>query len=117
MIRRPPRSTRNDTLFPYTTLFRSKDRKSDRLAGRCAGVNEKPGDAFSKNDSQQGREARKGLISARRLATCAIGTIQSDLRQSGAGNARSDEHTSALPSLMRLSYAVFRLNKRNTNSE
>src|SRR3546814_3605910 len=120
MIRRPPRSTRNDTLFPYTTLFRSKDRKSDRLAGRCAGVNEKPGDAFSKNDSQQGREARKGLISARRLATCAIGTIQSDLRQSGAGNAafepsrlcsrrhvRSEEHTSELKSLMRMSSAVF----------
>src|SRR3546814_3421533 len=86
MIRRPPRSTRTDTLFPYTTLFRSRSRGSEgpprhrlvRAGARSAG----------------GRPAARG---------CA-------LRLGGRG--RSEEHTSELQSLMRISYAVFCLKKK-----
>src|SRR3546814_7091688 len=80
MIRRPPRSTRTDTLFPYTTLFRShvpalrgsRDLDRTRLGGRAAAT---------------------GTLAWRR--------------------ARSEEHTSELQSLMRISYAVFCLKKKN----
>src|SRR3546814_1311551 len=86
MIRRPPRSTRTDTLFPYTTLFRS--------GGACL------------------RPARRGhrscpiaSASARRCAR-----ILEVARRPGSG--RSEEHTSELQSLMRISYAVFCLKKK-----
>src|SRR3546814_3179357 len=88
MIRRPPRSTRTDTLFPYTTLFRSAGpavpglrEPPPRLSGRHAGP--RPGD--------------------RRL--CA---------ETAAVIPRSEEHTSELQSLMRNSYAVFCLKKKKT---
>src|SRR3546814_6876107 len=77
MIRRPPRSTRTDTLFPYTTLFRS---------GRLA--------------TQGGRRAACRTV---RPVTCG------GARASGS---RSEEHTSELQSLMRISYAVFCLKKK-----
>src|SRR3546814_7583749 len=73
MIRRPPRSTRTDTLFPYTTLFRSPDGPS--LAG-------------SRVQSQS-------------------------LAFTSGARIRSEEHTSELQSLMRISYAVFCLKKKN----
>src|SRR3546814_6850404 len=79
MIRRPPRSTRTDTLFPYTTLFRSDVVRAIR--------DDAP---FSIN----GRE-----VVARHL--------DSEIGQ------RSEEHTSELQSLMRISYAVFCLKKKN----
>src|SRR3546814_1006770 len=85
MIRRPPRSTRTDTLFPYTTLFRSG----------CA-------PAASRRFAT--RPSRHGW----RVAKCAGSAWQS----SPAG-ARSEEHTSELQSLMRISYAVFCLKKKN----
>src|SRR3546814_2051122 len=78
MIRRPPRSTRTDTLFPYTTLFRSLLRRRPR-AGR-----------------EPDRRGRQGL----------------DLCQVPARQRRSEEHTSELQSLMRISYAVFCLKKK-----
>src|SRR3546814_12826926 len=77
LIRRPPRSTRTDTLFPYTTLFRSH--------GRVRVV--RYGDRHSCHDG--------------RARTC---------RQ------RSEEHTSELQSLMRISYAVFCLKKKKRNN-
>src|SRR3546814_1457687 len=81
MIRPPPRSTRTDTLFPYTTLFRSIDR---RLVG--------PRDL---------RPARAGApATALRY------------RRAVAGAPRSEEHTSELQSLMRISYAGFCLKKK-----
>src|SRR3546814_9464444 len=88
MIRRPPRSTRTDTLFPYTTLFRS-DRRGVSPA--------------------QPRRPRVALDSGRRLRL-RLGTERGhrgreDLR-------RSEEHTSELQSLMRISYAVFCLKKK-----
>src|SRR3546814_3497005 len=98
MIRRPPRSTRTDTLFPYTTLFRSGD-KQGLVAHRIehAGnvglvVIEGGGDLF---------RVDAGDVSALRRLACAV-----EYR-------RSEEHTSELQSLMRISYAVFCLKKKN----
>src|SRR3546814_6605475 len=85
MIRRPPRSTRTDTLFPYTTLFRS-DQKTGRRRSR-----------------HRLREAASGLLAAR----------QGDPARPGSPRQRrSEEHTSELQSLMRISYAVFCLKKQ-----
>src|SRR3546814_5291555 len=85
MIRRPPRSTRTDTLFPYTTLFRSLD----------------PGifKAWRYSD---------GWIDDARLVVALL----RDAQDRGA-TLRSEEHTSELQSLMRISYAVFCLKKKN----
>src|SRR3546814_9137844 len=79
MIRRPPRSTRTDTLFPYTTLFRSADSEPGQPRGLIAGVRQRARAAF-----------RQG---------------------------RSEEHTSELQSLMRISYAVFCLKKKKENKK
>src|SRR3546814_10506114 len=84
MIRRPPRSTRTDTLFPYTTLFRSGKR-------RDADLSEEP--------------RREGDGENRSWAT------HFRRRQAGCSD-RSEEHTSELQSLMRISYAVFCLKKK-----
>src|SRR3546814_6662621 len=96
MIRRPPRSTRTDTRFPYTTLFRSdagfsqRDLPGERSAGwsRLAGV----------------RQALHDHVRRRRTA----GQDQDD---------RSEEHTSELQSLMRISYAVFCLKKKKSTRQ
>src|SRR3546814_5558172 len=81
MIRRPPRSTRTDTLFPYTTLFRSA--KSRHASSR-----------------------RKGPALACACFDAMCHTVAGE---------RSEEHTSELQSLMRISYAVFCLKKKNYN--
>src|SRR3546814_8672713 len=96
MIRRPPRSTRTDTLFPYTTLFRSHSRN-------CGGA-----DRFLRAGS--GSDRRRGL------GIQACGRFEGDL-QGQRALYRSEEHTSELQSLMRISYAVFCLKKqKNTNT-
>src|SRR3546814_13320454 len=82
MIRRPPRSTRTDTLFPYTTLFRSGRRVSAGDPVRIASISK---------------------------LVIAIGVMR--LVEAGKLDLRSEEHTSALQSLMRNSYAVFCLKK------
>src|SRR3546814_7450490 len=90
--RRPPRSTRTDTLFPYTTLFRSTDAASRRRQG----IREKTGDRHrpdAAGNRRNGPGDRPGL-----------GKIHVP---------RSEEHTSELQSLMRISYAVFCLKKKN----
>src|SRR3546814_5727026 len=85
MIRRPPRSTRTDTLFPYTTLFRSIyprvdcERRGQKVIG---------GSAFQENYILRKEEKRRFC------------------------RERSEEHTSELQSLMRISYAVFCLKKK-----
>src|SRR3546814_2679239 len=91
MIRRPPRSTRTDTLFPYTTLFRSKP---------PANAGEEPSmDMF--------------LFGAGLLYLC-LQLLSLFLLRGKWRNARSEEHTSELQSLMRISYAVFCLiNKKH----
>src|SRR3546814_9238030 len=126
MIRRPPRSTRTDTLFPYTTLFRSDqpdaagdhhralfrrlrigDRQPDDRGQRCAlWCLHRPG-ADDADDVH--REYQQRLV--RHLYAQMDGD---DLRDAvGAAVARSEEHTSELQSLMRLSSAVFCLKKKS----
>src|SRR3546814_9382773 len=93
MIRRPPRSTRTDTLFPYTTLFRS-----DGRADRSGDLPDRPRRGLAPlEDPQHQAEVPRGPARARRLA-------------------RSEEHTSELQSLMRISYAVFCLKKKKRHN-
>src|SRR3546814_7024342 len=109
MIRQPPRSTRTDTLFPYTTLFRSPRPLLLRTGG--AG-HPRPG-ADRRAEGAGGR---------RRAEHDAAGAQPLRLRQRRGAAARhhdprhrSEEHTSELQSLMRISYAVFCLKKKKTN--
>src|SRR3546814_4732914 len=113
MIRRPPRSTRTDTLFPYTTLFRSdgnRTRVTD-VRGRCPG----PLDDGAMSGAHIGRNVRCDQAFAAAPTPVfggprgAAGTRRSYL-------GRSEEHTSELQSLMRISYAVFCLKKKKTHT-
>src|SRR3546814_2148061 len=106
MKRRPPRSTRTDTLFPYTTLFRSAQPEIARLQRAAVPVSGAP--TFSR--SIAGRVAIvTGAASGMGRATALL------LASEGAKVAvRSEEHTSELQSLMRISYAVFCLKKKKT---
>src|SRR3546814_6962361 len=97
MIRRPPRSTRTDTLFPYTTLFRS---------GVFFG-------AYRKNKMPA---ANRCCIARRRQHGAPHYQRQPHIRIFGGG-IRSEEHTSELQSLMRISYAVFCLKKKKTRTK
>src|SRR3546814_8725380 len=90
MIRRPPRSTRTDTLFPYTTLFRSPSMQHRGVLG-FPGATTAP--------------RRTPFAQSRRTA---VGSPRDP--------ARSEEHTSELQSLMRISYAVFCLKKKKSKN-
>src|SRR3546814_14750378 len=109
MIRRPPRSTRTDTLFPYTTLFRSD------LA------------VYSPHPDEQRRWLRAGPLRLRVVGRCRGERVRQPGRPDRPGRPehprdhphavgcawlRSEEHTSELQSLMRISYAVFCLKKK-----
>src|SRR3546814_11936819 len=96
MIRRPPRSTRTDTLFPYTTLFRSPAEPVSEVRRR-----------LPENSAGRRRPALRVLPQLRRLRHGAPGPA-------GNRSGRSEEHTSELQSLMRISYAVFCLKKKKT---
>src|SRR3546814_4735597 len=101
MIRRPPRSTPTYTLFPYTTLFRSCDAGVEVLTTGCLGVCKGPvamlpiGDRWEVVSRVRGKDARARVVDA----------------------MRSEEHTSELQSLMRISYAVFCLKKKTINHQ
>src|SRR3546814_4791559 len=100
MIRRPPRSTRTDTLFPYTTLFRSRSKRPQfQNRGRIHDI--------------QGRYP--GRIRLHRRGTDPLARHAWPYRDRRAvrRSQRSEEHTSELQSLMRISYAVFCLKKKN----
>src|SRR3546814_1319776 len=107
MIRRPPRSTRTDTLFPYPTLFRSVDAdqfgaaepagEADQEQGPVPVVDEPVAEA-----GDHGPQIRRG---------------QAPFVVSGHTEGRSEEHTSELQSLMRISYAVFCLKKKKIRKE
>src|SRR3546814_3562239 len=102
MIRRPPRSTRTDTLFPYTTLFRSLQRiLTDHLAAQG------PPQLLDLNVEQVLELARLGHRLQRLDVAESIAQVDHQLRC-----PRSEEHTSELQSLMRISYAVFCLKKK-----
>src|SRR3546814_9516636 len=109
MIRRPPRSTRTDTLFPYTTLFRSNPVAT----------------AFYNSMSVIFPQCEAFFIASVRafrdevppeLAAQIRGFIQHEVFHSREHLARSEEHTSELQSLMRISYAVFCLKKKKTTT-
>src|SRR3546814_2719782 len=106
MIRLPPRSTRIDTLCPYTTLFRSGGLPGHRHLGyrRPGADGERAAGLCGSGIAGQGgrRKPRAGARGAGRT------------RPGPAAEARSEEHTSELQSLMRISYAVFCLKKKNT---
>src|SRR3546814_3440238 len=106
MIRRPPRSTRTDTLFPYTTLFRSVRRH--RLGHRDTSVGRKLSTTHS---DPARREGGDGIQSNH----CRNGA-KGNLRAVPVCRIRSEEHTSELQSLMRISYAVFCLKKKKNTS-
>src|SRR3546814_9646266 len=104
MRRRPPRSTRTDTLFPYTTLFRSKlcparphlaQGRHDRIAHRCR--------VLHVDLLQVAEDGVVELVEHQRNVAALL-EIE-----------RSEEHTSELQSLMRISYAVFCLKKKKTH--
>src|SRR3546814_4872541 len=100
MIRRPPRSTRTDTLFPYTTLFRSCPRVGDRRDRRLR--------ARPVPDA-----AGAGMTGAKPpLDGATIAEEDDGIRL----DRRSEEHTSELQSLMRISYAVFCLQKKKKHT-
>src|SRR3546814_5192573 len=107
MIRLPPRSTRTDTLFPYTTLFRSRPRP---LAAAP------PADAAARAvaDPLQGDVVAVGLAGAGRRDVA--GPVAGAGRTGGVRVRRSEEHTSELQSLMRISYAVFCLKKKRKHT-
>src|SRR3546814_6710184 len=113
MIRRPPRSTRTDTLFPYTTLFRSVR----VVAARGVDVEQVT------MQREVGEDAAPAACREQRVRM--LGAAVDDLRglraemhalrdvvERLAGTNRSEEHTSELQSLMRISYAVFCLQKK-----
>src|SRR3546814_8698081 len=100
MIRRPPRSTRTDTLFPYTTLFRSLGVDRDDVKVRVGHL--QAGDDQADAGGGEGRHL--GLPDHLGHLHAAPGQRRVEVR--------SEEHTSELQSLMRISYAVFCLKKK-----
>src|SRR3546814_10271374 len=130
MIRRPPRSTRTDTLFPYTTLFRSlalflaapfvddgfdgphflvgNDKEVAAATGRVK--NPDAGHAVAEIEKLAGIVVRLGQMLAKVVQKKRVQHFQ-DIRN----GCRSEEHTSELQSLMRISYAVFCLKKKKSN--
>src|SRR3546814_4822161 len=128
MIRRPPRSTRTDTLFPYTTLFRSdRPPQPGQPVRRCRPHREDP----AQQRGRRGAGGRTGRppwphvhrghpLGPRRLPRLRDGAGQRPPRlparrgrgREGTAPGRSEEHTSELQSLMRISYAVFCLKKK-----
>src|SRR3546814_8695833 len=140
-LRPPPRSTRTDTLLPYTTLFRSLGRVRDdggedlfdgprpavlavtqaghdveqalEVGGRVAHCCFRNGRQVDGATLVSGRSAFR-IVVPRAMAESQANVIQCR-RLSGEGTSRSEEHTSELQSLMSISYAVFCLKKKKTN--
>src|SRR3546814_4737061 len=101
MIRRPPRSTRTDTLFPYTTLFRSLLNVHSSHAATVS-QSQHPPNTYNLCDRYPGNHWE--------LHVCWVSCLLNV-------SPRSEEHTSELQSLMRISYAVFCLKKKITQNK
>src|SRR3546814_2691137 len=123
MIRRPPRSTRTDTLLPYTTLFRSKAAcPSARVRGACRPIRK---DRQGLPPSARAVETLPGASYRRYVLRTDGGAHRAPGSRSRPSRApiaegqaeRSEEHTSELQSLMRISYAVFCLKKTNITQQ
>src|SRR3546814_8351640 len=120
MIRRPPRSTRTDTLFPYTTLFRSSpaSRRKGRRKGRALRCPR--GGRIAPAQALGGWKRRLQQLSGlahQHTAWARLSTGANDGNHRAFGNHRSEEHTSELQSLMRISYAVFCLKKQKQSTQ
>src|SRR3546814_3812069 len=103
MIRRPPRSTRTDTLFPYPTLFRSHSSALVRLQRRSLA-------ALAFHSGQSSRSVPFAPVQLACSSRCRLHVSKASIWLSPRW--RSEEHTSELQSLMRISYAVFCLKKK-----
>src|SRR3546814_8827947 len=113
MIRRPPRSTRTDTLFPYTTLFRSAGSGRDALQRAQGAAERRLGGAVDLGQRDVHRldqllAVHEAITLLRKFRLLAAARVE------GVQLLRSEEHTSELQSLMRISYAVFCLKKKKT---
>src|SRR3546814_1352838 len=109
MIRRPPRSTRTDTLFPYTTLFRSPVTPIAPYR-KCYGIDPEEFSSF--------RDAPDSEIFMAYLDDQPVGHLVVSTNWNGFAHIdRSEEHTSELQSLMRISYAVFCLKKKTNKTQ
>src|SRR3546814_7641513 len=122
MIRRPPRSTRTDTLFPYTTLFRSRSRVGEVVSEAVMGEDRRA----RLRDQRSLGEARHAWWPAFyvpqfwrhcRFERPALMRPHFDAGDLAKTCVRSEEHTSELQSLMRISYAVFCLKKKKINTK
>src|SRR3546814_3785823 len=112
MIRRPPRSTRTDTLFPYTTLCRSAD-------GTLLYIGVEKGQAAKVNDiiaivGEEGTDVTPLL--KQKAGKKSESAAKADEKGDKPTAARSEEHTSELQSQMRISYAVFCLKKNHKHT-
>src|SRR3546814_5741598 len=123
MIRRPPRSTRTDTLFPYTTRFRAGQDPPPRRRGDAPASHLlQEADAVSAVAEGEGTPAPVSSSALRMEADALNAFLAEAFPNSASGTRgrvvsaeRSEEHTSELQSLMRISYAVFCLTKHNTS--
>src|SRR3546814_13709678 len=113
MIRRPPRSTRTDTLFPYTTLFRSFIAFDALIRNGDGSVAfSLPGVVVPTNWS----ETARNIMAQKYFRRAGVPDRLERIPEDGVPAwLRSEEHTSELQSLMRISYAVFCLKKKITN--
>src|SRR3546814_9939114 len=115
MIRRPPRSTRTDTLFPYTTLFRSSEIKPLRWVDTNGnGVQDPAPDDCWEDGGKQGNGGADDVVQY--TVSMQFNRVLPVWKMLGQPQSttltRSEEHTSELQSLMRISYAVFCLKKK-----
>src|SRR3546814_9545967 len=109
MFRRPPRSTRTYTLFPYTTLFRSEPVRRE-APWKAKKTSDGPGQLVGDLVRSPVDDRCAGRSAFGRRCRCQ----QLRPHQQDRGGMRSEEHTSELQSLMRISYAVFCLKKKKT---
>src|SRR3546814_10889249 len=109
MTRRPPRSTRTDTLFPYTTLFLSRQARiieaDAEIVARVVAARALAPSGAQLRVPGEHAEVRRALV------------VAIVVRHKACSDARSEEHTSELQSLMRISYAVFCLKKKKKHIE
>src|SRR3546814_10267761 len=116
MIRRPPRSTRTDTLFPYTTLFRSVRGISDNSIRSAEDGARILWQGACRSGHGNDPASDRGRRPCRAFADRGRAPAVRPTRRRGIPGSRSEEHTSELQSLMRISYAVFCLKKKRCHN-